>query len=174
MTIVGFTGTRVGLTLPQRRSLHCALEDLDCEEIHHGDCIGADAEADTIAAMYGWTRGSLDGPTIQLVRRVLHPPEDSTLRAYCPAYYIHEPAPFLNRNRDIVRASHVLIACPWQEHGEEQRSGTWSTVRFARLGGSPVAIIRPSGAIAVENWPTDGRWRALPPVGLPRPPVPLA
>jgi predicted Rossmann fold nucleotide-binding protein DprA/Smf involved in DNA uptake len=44
----------------------------------------------------------------------------------------------------------VLVACPREEHGEETRSGTWSTVRYARRVGRPVIVVRPSGRIERE------------------------
>ncbi len=46
----------------------------------------------------------------------------------------------LDRNRDIVAAVSILIAAP-ETDIEEQRSGTWATVRYARKKGIPVVIV---------------------------------
>jgi hypothetical protein len=53
---------------------------------------------------------------------------------------------YLERNKDIVRESASLIAAPLQAE-EQQRSGTWSTVRFARKIGKPVFLILPDGTV---------------------------
>jgi len=49
---VGFTGTQAGLTPKQKLELRSLLMDYrdDITEFHHGDCIGADADAHEIAA----------------------------------------------------------------------------------------------------------------------------
>lgn len=57
---------------------------------------------------------------------------------------VHEPRPPLERNRDVVDASDVLLACPGGM-AEEQRSGTWATIRYARKAGKPVVIVWPDG-----------------------------
>jgi hypothetical protein len=57
---------------------------------------------------------------------------------------VHEPKPYRVRNRDIVRDTETLIATP-SEPVELLRSGTWSTVRFARKLGRAVWVILPNG-----------------------------
>jgi len=49
----------------------------------------------------------------------------------------------------IVRETELLIAAP-AEFSEQHRSGTWSTVRYARRLGRPVQIIGPDGRIRTE------------------------
>ena len=51
------------------------------------------------------------------------------------------PKPYLDRNRDIVDACEVLLATP--DGPERLRSGTWSTVRYARKIGKPVEVRLP-------------------------------
>lgn len=51
----------------------------------------------------------------------------------------------LDRNRDIVEAAEVLIACP--DGPERQRSGTWATIRHALRVGKPVVIVWPDGRV---------------------------
>lgn len=133
---VGFTGTRRGLTDPQRWMLEVTLSKAAerFEALHHGDCVGADEVAHQIALKYG-------------MPVVIHPPENTKLRAWCQrAAKIHDAQPYLERNRSIVRETDWLIACPDTEH-EVTRSGTWSTVRFARGLHSRILIILPSGEI---------------------------
>ena len=95
---------------------------------HHGDCIGADIEANGIARSLNY------GVEI-------HPPIDSRYRAWCSSMCVHSRKPYLERNHDIVDVSHLLIACP--AGPEILRSGTWATVRYARKTGVPVIILEP-------------------------------
>lgn len=131
MIHVGFTGTRNGLTDPQTAALATLLVSLAPLTLHHGDCIGADARAHEIALAAGWPI-------------VLHPPSAHFLQAHCQAWTERrEPLPYLERNQQIVRECSVLVACP--DGPELARSGTWSTVRFARQMGRPVTVVWPDG-----------------------------
>jgi hypothetical protein len=106
-------------------------------ELHHGDCIGGDAAADEIARQYG-------------IRRVIHPPENPSKRARCAGEVILPEKAYLDRNHDIVDVSDVLVACP-KGMMEEQRSGTWATVRYARKLGRKVMILFPDGSVVTET-----------------------
>lgn len=132
MTHLGFTGTQNGLTDEQRANLltHLANESLT---LHHGDCIGADAEAHELAIA-----------TAQDV--VIHPPLDERKRAFCTGGHVvwREPLAYLDRNRAIVDECDKLLACP-ALMAEELRSGTWATIRYARRQGKPIAILWPDG-----------------------------
>lgn len=102
------------------------------EWLHHGDCVGADAQAHAAAA-YG------------SVRIHLHPADFTTKRAWCTgAELMAGPAPPLVRNRVMVDVSEALIATP-RLMVEELRSGTWATVRYARKCRVPVHIVWPDG-----------------------------
>lgn len=76
--IIGFTGTRYGMTEEQKKSLRNLLLELGGEfplarkTVHHGDCVGADREFHYLAA-------EIFGPC----DIVIHPPEDDEFRAYC-------------------------------------------------------------------------------------------
>lgn len=110
----------------------------DFLEFHHGDCIGSDADAHEIACFLEWDI-------------VIHPPEAEQLRAWCaPAKHICDPLPYLDRNKEIVRQTDCLIAAP-REREEQLRSGTWSTIRFARMLRKRYMIIYPDGGIAIGN-----------------------
>lgn len=130
----GFTGTQLGMTMPQQVALRNFLMG-GSGEFHHGDCIGADAEAHAIAVECGYCP-------------VLHPPTNPSKRAWCevPAHLMRPERPYLDRNRDIVHATASLIACP-ADYEEQPRGGTWYTVRFARKIGKSIVLIRPDGII---------------------------
>jgi hypothetical protein len=139
MMMVGFTGTRHGMTEAQRAALDEILVRR-CGafgQLRYGDAIGADAEAHVIARNNG-------------IRVVIHPPDVDTDRAFCQDGYVLPAKPDQERNRDIVDASAVLVACP-RSAEEEPRSGTWSTVRYARKQGKPVHLVLPDGTVKVEG-----------------------
>ena len=138
---IGFTGTQKGMTEIQKKQLTKYLSDYNnLFIIHHGDCIGADSEAHDIAKR-------LNGYII------IHPPKDNNKRAYCFQNSfgdeIREERPYLERNKDIVDESDLIIACP---NGKERlRSGTWSTIRYAINKDKSIVIIYPDGQIISEN-----------------------
>lgn len=134
---VGFTGTQTGCTDAQREALRRVLSIYRVEEMHHGDCIGADADAHALAREAG-------------VCVVLHPPTIDAKRAFCAMLAgetVHDARPYLDRNHRIVDATEWLVACPKEETGWALRSGTWATVRYARKRGRVVVIVRPSGQL---------------------------
>ena len=144
MIRVGFTGTQRGLTDEQKAALDRLFHELgqDAVEIHHGDCVGADEEAHDLA----------DNHAFDIVR---HPPDKDDKRAFCTGGEERDPKPYLDRNKDIVDETDMLIACP---NGEERvRSGTWSTVRYARKRSSidgirtRICIITTSGELKKEG-----------------------
>ncbi len=135
---VGFTGTQRGTTPWQRTKLAELLRELGATDFHHGDCVGADAEAHAIAVGLG-------------CRIHLHPPTDPSKRAFCvmrPNVDVtHRSRAYPDRNQDIVDETVILIATPG-ESKEKLRSGTWSTVRKARRRRRPITIILPNGGVA--------------------------
>ena len=142
MKVIGFTGSRRGMTPAQQKALWEYLSDLSpmIFEFHHGDCVGSDAEAHRIARQQGG-------------RIFLHPPTENQYRAWCDWDLYHIPLPYLQRNHAIVDAADVLIAMP-HTVGEQQRSGTWATVRYARKRKIPIRIFYP-------NWvPEDDEWNS--------------
>jgi hypothetical protein len=132
---IGFTGTKAGLLLPQSEALIELVARLlraGLDEVHHGDCVGADSEFHAICKRLN-------------IRTVLHPPLDPRFRAFCEADVVHEKKDYLVRNHDIVDATDSMIACP-RSTQEEQRSGTWATIRYARKSGKSIRIVYPDGA----------------------------
>lgn len=140
---VGFTGTQHGCTEEQRRKLAHIFSELALAghlntTLHHGDCIGADKEAHTVAYYLGW-------------KIEVHPPLKDDKRAHVektrlwsPSMVMHEPVEYMERNEDIVATCEVIVACP-KTHAIVQRSGTWATVRRARAAKKRVVIVYPDG-----------------------------
>ena len=129
--IVGFTGTRQGMSSTQIRFLEEILVDLKVKELHHGCCVGADDQANSIARSLG-------------IRTMGHPPLNKTQVADCEVDYTYEPRQYLDRNKDIVNAGSMLLVAPL-ERTEIPRSGTWSTYRYAnRIGKSLIVLARRS------------------------------
>lgn len=129
-TSVGFSGTRKGMSENQKYAVREVLDGLAALTLHHGDCVGADAEAHEIAVACGFLT-------------VAHPPENPSLRAYCRTDGKMLPLPYLERDRAIVDATYMLIAAP--ESATPDKGGTWYTIRYAMSQNKPVIII-PKGA----------------------------
>lgn len=117
------------MTLAQARALYRYLRGMECETLHHGDCIGSDETAHYIAKALG-------------CRIVIHPPSNPKKRARCEGDEMRGEKPYLNRNCDIVDESEYLVATP-KERQEMVYSGTWSTVRHARRTKKPINVIYP-------------------------------
>lgn len=144
--ILGFTGTRKGLTAEQLAVFNETLAVFNetvgraiapLEAFHHGSCVGADVEAAmAVAAIF---------PTTRIIA---HPGRvDDLWNGVSYVDHVTLPAkPPLARNRDIVEACDLLLACPYWMF-ERQRGGTWYTVRFARRMGKRVSIIWPDGTV---------------------------
>src|SRR3974377_1689794 len=116
---VGFTGTQQGMSRLQLTDFEGWVMGREIAEFHHGDCIGADADAVMIVR------------TIQPNAKIVcHPPTNESKRAFVESDVYLPPKEYLDRNRDIVDAVHQMVACPKGVH-EEQRSGTWATIRYA-------------------------------------------
>jgi len=132
MVFVGFTGTQHGMTEFQFLAFANLIGELRPDQFHHGDCVGADAQAHNIV------RGILSECKI-----VLHLPDDPRKRAFCSGDRVRRGLPHLVRNRNIVLFSDVLIAAP-RTREEELRSGTWSMIRFARKVGRKSHLLFPA------------------------------
>ena len=133
---LGFTGTQDGMTQMQAQFVFNEMMDLSPTEAHHGCCIGADAE---FHDMLEYSQATVHG----------HPPLKTGKMADCSCDVMHEPRDYLVRNRDIVDATEWLIAAP--KGPEEMRSGTWSTVRYARKLKRPISIVWADGRVTREG-----------------------
>jgi hypothetical protein len=128
ITSLGFTGTRRGLTATQRRVVEEVLLSWLPPEIHHGDFVGADAEFHEMVR-----------ELIPDARIIIHPPQNPRSRAFCKGDEYQPERPHLVRSKDIVSASHLLLAAP----GESTESATWSTIRQARQASIWMRIVLP-------------------------------
>lgn len=131
---IGFTGTAKGMTRAQKSILAHWLPKTTDVEFHHGDCIGADAEAHKIV------RQECTASSVIIV----HPPDIDTKRAFCEGDVILDTFGYIARNHDIVDAVTQMVATP-KGFQEELRSGTWATIRYAKKRSVPVTIIWPDG-----------------------------
>lgn len=147
---IGFTGTRNGMTKDQLERfgilIHESLGDYakDGLILYHGMCKGADEQAHynfMLCVNWGVIGFPSDIPNTQMN---LHPiQEEFDARNNWNGFtQIHSPQDPLERNKVIVEHCDILIACP-KSRQEEQRSGTWSTIRYARKLKKPVYIIWP-------------------------------
>ncbi len=134
---LGFTGTRHGMTMRQMSAFRSWASLREITEFHDGMCVGADEQAHEIVSQ------------VSEAKMIRHPPTDQSIAVSPKEGDPVLPAkPYLRRNRAIVAATEHLAASP--DGPERQRSGTWSTVRFARKLGRPVAIFWPDGSATFE------------------------
>lgn len=132
--IVGFTGTREGMTMAQMAIVARELQRLGTEELQHGCCVGADEQAHQIARWYGWRIYGRPGPVTWWSMPIV--PEEFTRLA--------QPRPFAERNREIA-ACGVLVAAP--KGHDLVVGGTGMTVRLARGLGRRVVVVLPDGSV---------------------------
>lgn len=135
--MLGVTGTQRGLTPIQLESCHSLLtkfREQGTVWMHNGDCIGADYQ---LAVLWRELGGLIRG----------HPPMKTYKRAWLEFDAERPPEEYLKRNKSIVLDSGFMLATPG-EYSEQLRSGTWSTIRFARKKNRPLWIVYPDGSIS--------------------------
>lgn len=144
---IGVTATRKGLSPQQREWFHDWLTTAEVSELHHGDCLGGDAQIDAIFKL--WRSGRASSIAV-------HPCTIEGQRAYTMRGKPHtagdvclSPKPPLDRNRDIVAACDLLLAFPG-EKAMKLRSGTWATVRHALKVGRRLIVVHPDGTTREE------------------------
>lgn len=130
---VGFSGTREGMTVYQRMMTHIIFRDLVPSTLHHGDCVGADAQA--------WRIANHEPHGIFIHA---HPCNLPHARAMTHSDMVHDIKPPLVRNHDIVDSSDIMLFTP-KEDQPVLRSGTWATFRYALSLKKPMVLIKPSG-----------------------------
>jgi len=142
--IVGFTGTQDGMTPQQKQWFNTYLAFFKCNELHHGDCLGADVDAHESALDIA-------------AKIIIHPPNYASKRAFCDkktsegvSITVLPEKWYIDRNHDIVDASEMMIATP-KEHSEQQRSGTWATIRYSKKLKKPLMIISPDGSVKTSH-----------------------
>lgn len=130
---IGITGTREGATLDQIDQVteFLQLHQAHGNELHHGDCTGADVQVASIAKELGYVI-------------VCHPPVKDETRGYFGGDIIHEPKGYLERDRIIVDSTEVLLVVPLQNEWQP-KGGTWYTHDYALKTGKPVQVFYPKG-----------------------------
>jgi len=144
--VLAFTGTRRGLTDAQRSALRVVLAGYPGATLHNGCAEGADEECLELVYSGILGRCSVVLHPAHLLRFIWAQSWQVGFNGHADLRGVAGP---LERNRRMVDAASVVIACP---HGpEERRSGTWSTVRYARKRGRDVVIVWPDGRIEREG-----------------------
>ena len=131
---VGFTGTRQGMSKRQLDYFSQCIAMLVSHhlvEFHHGDCIGADAEAHQVILNHG---GKI----------IIHPPASDRLRAFCYSPIILAPKDYIARNHDIVGAVDFMYAAPETDEPPSnlRGKGTWSTIKYAISKEVPINVMK--------------------------------
>jgi len=144
---IGFTGTREGMNKMQKKNftylLNSFSEDMSIAEFHHGDCVGADADAHKLILDFN------DFPPLNSreCEIHIHPPKDDSLQAKCEGFCkYYKPATYLARNRNIVDSVDIMVAVSATPH-EILKGGTWYTINYARRNKVPVWILYPNGKV---------------------------
>lgn len=129
---LGISGSREGFSVSQKETFLKILSELSLKEFHHGDCCGVDEESHDLV------REAL--PNVNIL---IHPPEDDKHRAYQfdKDTELYDPKPYLNRNRDIVKSSDLMVIVPNGPEYRNKRSGTWYTYRYAKKSKVPYAVL---------------------------------
>lgn len=142
--IIGFTGTQNGMTEEQIKVLiKCLIHAVEITEVHHGMCIGADEQ------FHNMIRKIDPGGLIKIIG---HPASNTKSQKRMQSGQldeIREAKPSLNRNHDIVDECEFLIAAP-KTAVEQLRSGTWSTIRYAKNQRKDHVIVEPNGNLNCE------------------------
>jgi hypothetical protein len=139
---LGFTGSQNGMTPAQADVVEAMLRSFrDAEAagrqaFNHGDNAGADCQAGALAYGMGY-------------HVALHPPTDASKRGFGVNHETNVALPYLDRNRNVVNASMIVIATP-EQAVERLRSGTWNTIRYARHYRRPLFIVCPDGSTTLE------------------------
>lgn len=134
---IGMTGTRDGMSQEQKNAYEKYIQALDEKLIlHHGDCIGADADAHDIAVRHN-------------IKTHIHPPIKDVHRAFKEGDYSEEEKSYFARNRDIVDSAALVLGFP--KLMKETKGGTWYTINYTKNKGTPLVIIWPNGELEYHN-----------------------
>jgi hypothetical protein len=127
---VGVTGTREGATDEQILRIIQYMFNLGADnELHHGDCVGADIQVAAIAKELGW-------------KIVCHPPEKTEYQGSFGGDELRPAKDYYTRNRNIVNETEVLMVVPKQSAPQKQ-GGTWYTHDYAVKNNKPVEVFYP-------------------------------
>jgi hypothetical protein len=143
--VVGLTGTRGGMTLEQAATAAAWFAERhgQIRELHHGDCVGVDAEIhDMIREV---------DPRVWIVG---HPPTDGKMRAGCECDQTRSPRASAECIRYVAGESAVVLALPARSR-EQTSDPVWRAVAYTRNIRKRVDLILPDGTL-VENYAGPG------------------
>ena len=132
---IGFTGSRTGMSQTQAKAITDILDSYSDIVVLHGDCVGADTEFHKLCVAY-----RVAHPEKTIVIHI-YPPTYANLRSFNNPDKLMPAKYYLERNKDIIMNSDFIIACPVDKDREEVRSGTWSTIRHAKVNNLQVHIL---------------------------------
>ncbi len=139
--IIGFIGSRYGMTLEQKKVVLDLLTRFEAKEVHHGDCVGADRQFHDMVIELDMTI-------------VVHPPSNQRLRAYCigdsDRVRVLPQRAYPERNLDFVEESDILIATS-KSSAWIPRSRTWYTIGVATMRGKVVHVVYPNGEVEIVS-----------------------
>lgn len=136
---VGTTGTRKAITIYQIKMIEKILSNIryvyksHIPVLRHGDCVGSDKSVHAIAILLGYCT-------------ISHPPLNGVLRAYTKNTYTLPAKSYLDRDRDIVDLSNIILATP-NSYNSQPRSGTWYTINYALSVDKPLLVVYPDGSV---------------------------
>jgi hypothetical protein len=131
---LGFTGTRSGMTEAQKQAFTRFVMAIDYVEFHHGDCVGADADAHEIVSRH--PRHTI----------IIHPPVSDKDRAFCKGDVVRSPKTYFARNRHIVLETEETVGCPYQnQEPVPPTGGTWYTLKYSEKVKHTTHVIWPDG-----------------------------
>lgn len=140
--VLAFTGARAGLSTVQQQHLWRLLRILygrGFRTLLQGCAVGADEACALLAEQTGYL---VEGHPSNVRSQISVP-------ALICCDRLHRPAPPLVRNRVMVEAAALLLACP--AGPEVLRSGTWSTIRHARRIRRQHWLLFPDGSLRREG-----------------------
>lgn len=137
--VIGFTGTRRGMTPEQKEAVRRYLLEVYPTEVSHGDRVGSDAE------FHDLVREILPACKI-----VIRPGPDEELRAFKQGDVLLPVKTHYARNRDIVdNATAVLVvsACS----SPQPKGATRYAINYAIKKNVAVDVIYPTGEMKIYD-----------------------
>lgn len=142
--ILGFTGSRNGMTAEQCEAFGKLISELQPTEFRHGACIGSDEWAAGAVRMYFGASVRIvahPGRSVRGGKNLQYAPKSAAL-----SDEVLTVRPFMDRNFAIVAACDRLVACP-NTFARLSSGGTWATIGFAEQANRPLSVIWPDGVV---------------------------
>lgn len=160
MIYLGVTGTQKGMTIAQcdsaKELIMCLNLEWSFSGFRNGNCIGCDEEWIDLChnTMHDSVPFFIHRPSdtrkesSYLYDRCRETSHDGLIKTFFEGrnIFFMPRRPYLSRNIDIAGGSDIVIATP-KTMEEEKRSGTWHTVRRARLFNRYIHIVWPDGTV---------------------------